>query len=124
MVLAPDRLADVNGMEIVEAEIESVRQLLGFEGKLDAKAESRNVVNQTRVHALILNHDLCGMVRPGTLYSSVFHLTIRSLGRSFQSQFPDTRPILQVTTRLPVEAGVVGQGSRASLAIRYLAHGF
>ena len=79
VVLAPDRLADVNGMEIVEAEIESVRQLFGFEGKLDAKAKTRNIVNQTRVDALILNHDLCGMVSPGTLYSSVFHLTIRSL---------------------------------------------
>ena len=45
IVLAPDRFADVNGTEIVEAKIELVRQLLSFKSKLDAKAETRKIVN-------------------------------------------------------------------------------
>ena len=43
--LTPDRFADVNGAEIVEAKIEPVRQLLSFKSELDAKAETRKIVN-------------------------------------------------------------------------------
>ena len=67
VVLAPDRFADVNSVEIVEAKVESVRQLVSFESKLDAKAETRKIVNGAMVHGLILNQELSGVVRPGAL---------------------------------------------------------
>ena len=67
IVLAPDRFTDVNSFEIVEAKIERVRQFLSFEGKLNTKAETCKIVNSAMVHGLILNQDLSGVVRPGTL---------------------------------------------------------
>jgi hypothetical protein len=79
VVLAPDRFADVNSLEIVEAKIERVRQLISFESKLDAKAETRQIVDGAMVHGLILNQDLSGVIRLGALYSSVFHLMVHSL---------------------------------------------
>jgi hypothetical protein len=65
VVLTPYRFADVDGAEIVETEIELVRQLFRFKSKFDAKAETGDIVHKTRMHAVILHHDLCGMVRPG-----------------------------------------------------------
>jgi len=67
IVLAPDRFTDVNSFEIVEAKIERVRQFVSFEGKLNTKAETCKIVNSAMVHGLILNQDLSGVVRPGTL---------------------------------------------------------
>jgi len=67
IVLAPDRFADVNSSEIVEAKIERVRQLISFEGKLNTKAETCKIVNSAMVHSLILHQDLSGVVRPGAL---------------------------------------------------------
>lgn len=57
----------MNSSEIVEAKIERVRQLVSFEGKLDTKAETCEIVNGAVVHGLILNQNLGGVARPGAL---------------------------------------------------------
>lgn len=64
---SPDRFTDVNSSEIVEAKIESIRQLVSFESKLDAKTETGQIVNGAMVHGLTLNQDPSGVEHPGAL---------------------------------------------------------
>jgi hypothetical protein len=63
--LTPDCLADVNRAEIVEAEIERVRQFISFKSELDAKAETCKIMYQALVYAVILDQDLGGMEGSG-----------------------------------------------------------
>jgi hypothetical protein len=47
----------VNSPEVVQAEFEPVRQLLGFESKLDANTGTGEIVNGAMVNGRVLNQD-------------------------------------------------------------------
>jgi hypothetical protein len=76
VILAPDSLANVKRSEVVQAKFEPVRQLLGFERKLDANTSAGEIVNSTMVNGRVVNRDLCRVISFGALRSAIIHLMV------------------------------------------------
>jgi hypothetical protein len=90
IVLAPDRFADVNRSEVVQAKFEIIRQLLGFKSKLDTNTKAGEIVNSAMVNCRPVNQDPCRVISLGALRSPVFpqlifHLMVRLLRVRCQS---------------------------------------
>src|SRR5258708_36256140 len=84
IVLAPDRSADVNRSEVVQAKFEIIRQLLGFKSELDTNTKAGEIVHSAMVNRRPLNQDPCRVISLGALRSPVFpqpifHLMARLL---------------------------------------------
>jgi len=76
VVLAPDGFANVNRLEVVQTEFEPIRQLLGYESKLDANTDAGEIVDGAMVNGRAVNQDPRRMVSPGALRSPIFRLPI------------------------------------------------
>jgi hypothetical protein len=76
VILAPDSFANVKRSEVIQAEFEFIRQLLGFESKLDANTSGGEIVNSTMVNGRVLNRDPCRVISLGAPRSPIFHLMI------------------------------------------------
>jgi hypothetical protein len=66
-ILAPDSFANVNSSEFVKAKFELVRQLLGFESKLDTSTCTGEIVNGAMVNGGTLNQDPRRVISPCAL---------------------------------------------------------
>jgi hypothetical protein len=81
MIIAPHRVADINGSEVVQTKFKPVGQLLGFESKLKTNAAICEIVNCARMHRFTLDNNPPGVVSSGSLRYSLFHETSHFLTR-------------------------------------------
>jgi hypothetical protein len=88
LALTPDNLAALYGSEVVETEIQRLRQLIGIGSKFYAYAKAGQIMHRAIMHVVPEDEDLARVVNLRPLQASLFHLRPSSLALPMSSPAP------------------------------------